>query len=115
MVGNIWYVCCPFRLLAESNGYLCRAILHDENTYPDSERSNPHRFLHPDGSLNPSVPRSDAAFGFGRRIYSGRHFAQRALWMAVAHVLCVFDIEKAVDDYGRVIEPSGEFGHGFLI
>lgn len=91
------------------------AILHDENTYPDPERFDPHRFLNPDGSLNARVPRPDATFGFGRRICLGRYFALHSLWMALANILAAFRIEKAVDEDGRVVEPSGEFEGNFII
>lgn len=89
--------------------------MHDENTYPDPESFDPHRFLNPDGSLNTRVPRPDATFGFGRRICLGRHFAMRSLWMALANILAVFRIEKAVDEDGRVVEPSGEFEGNFIM
>ena len=49
-----------------SFGY--RAILHDENVYPDPLSFKPERFLTGTGELNPSVQNPfEACFGFGRR------------------------------------------------
>ena len=45
-----------------------RAMLHDENTYPEPFKFKPERFLK-DGKIDPSVPRPDLAFGFGRRVW----------------------------------------------
>lgn len=40
--------------------------------------------------------------------------AYESLWVAVAAVIAAFDITKAVDAHGAVIEPSGEYTDGFL-
>lgn len=51
------------------SGVFCRAILHDENTYPDPMPFNPDRFLRPDGKLDETVKDpATASFGFGRRL-----------------------------------------------
>ncbi|KAJ7871890.1 cytochrome P450 [Mycena olivaceomarginata] len=85
------------------------AILHDELMYPDPYAFKPERFLL-DGKLNPAVKDPDcAAFGFGRRICPGRHMARSSVWIAVVSILATFNIDKAVDEAGHVIEPTFEY------
>lgn len=49
------------------------AVLHDPEVYgAHPERFRPERFLTPEGAMNPKVPDTDAAFGYGRRICPGR-------------------------------------------
>ncbi|KAF4622580.1 hypothetical protein D9613_009398 [Agrocybe pediades] len=86
------------------------AMLHDERVYPDPFSFKPERFLKADGTLDTSVKDpSHACFGFGRRICPGRYMAYSAVWIAVASLLSVFDIEKAVDGNGNIIEPKYEY------
>ncbi|KAJ7222152.1 cytochrome P450 [Mycena pura] len=87
------------------------AILHDEALYPDPYAFKPERFLL-DGKLNPAVKNPDSAFGFGRRLCPGRHMATSSIWITVASLLATFDIAKATDENGRVIEPSYEYLSG---
>ncbi|KAI8998876.1 cytochrome P450 [Trametes punicea] len=91
------------------------AILHDEKVYPDAERYSPERFLRSDGTINPVVrDPSSVAFGFGRRICPGRYMAVDSMWLAIACVLSLFEIKKAVDEDGKEITPDGEYIRGFL-
>ncbi|KAF7979968.1 hypothetical protein HWV62_40032, partial [Athelia sp. TMB] len=84
-----WEVLLPFSLPHQStaddvyNGYhipagtlvlpnTCppnRAVLHDESAYPDAGCFNPDRYLTKEGKLDPSVRDTEAAFGYGRRIW----------------------------------------------
>jgi len=48
-------------------------------------------------------------FGFGRRICPGKYMAHSTVWVAIASILTVFDITKARDEQGRVIEPTYEY------
>ncbi|KAJ7495387.1 cytochrome P450 [Mycena latifolia] len=84
------------------------AILHDEVMYPDPYAFKPERFLL-DGKPNPAVRDPDAAFGFGRRVCPGRHLATSSVWITVVSILATFDIQKAVDEVGSIIEPTYEF------
>ncbi|KAJ7454160.1 cytochrome P450, partial [Mycena latifolia] len=84
------------------------AILHDEAMYPDPYAFKPERFLI-DGKPNPAVRDPDAAFGFGRRVCPGRYLATSSVWITVVSMLAAFDINKAVDDMGNAIEPTGEY------
>ncbi|KAJ7111231.1 cytochrome P450 [Mycena epipterygia] len=89
------------------------AILHDEVMYPDPYAFKPEHFLL-DGKLNPAVRNPEAAFGFGRRLCPGRHMALSSIWITLACMLATFNIEKAVDDEGHVIEPSYEYVSGLI-
>ncbi|KZP29791.1 cytochrome P450 [Athelia psychrophila] len=111
----------PHRLVADDyyNGYFMPAgsiviantwaIMHDEKAYPEPFSFNPERFMK-DGQLDPTVqdPRM-AAFGYGRRICPGRHFAMGTIWITLASILSAFNIAKAVDAEGRPITPSGRY------
>ncbi|KAK0199540.1 cytochrome P450 [Desarmillaria ectypa] len=90
------------------------AILHDEVAYPDPFSFKPDRFMK-DGRLDLSVKDPTiAAFGFGRRICPGRHMAYASVWITVASILAAFTITKAVDEDGKIIEPSDKFCTGLV-
>ncbi|KAJ7113938.1 cytochrome P450 [Mycena epipterygia] len=90
------------------------AILHDEDMYPDPHSFKPERFLL-EGKLNRAVRDPEtAAFGFGRRICPGRHMALASLWITIASILATMNINNAVDDDGKVIEPSYEYFSGMI-
>ncbi|TFK25351.1 cytochrome P450 [Coprinopsis marcescibilis] len=86
------------------------AMLHDEKVYPEPFRFNPDRFMK-DGKLDLKTQRdpNHACFGFGRRICPGRFMAFSAVWLAIASILYVFDIEKKKDECGNDIEPLEEY------
>ncbi|KAI0371168.1 cytochrome P450 [Pilatotrama ljubarskyi] len=91
------------------------AMLHDEEAYTEPSRFNPDRFLKPDGTTDLAVrDPSSAAFGFGRRICPGRFMALDSIWIAIACVLALFEIKKAVGEDGREITPDAEYHLGFL-
>jgi Cytochrome P450 len=73
---------------------LSRAILHDPVMYPEPDSYKPERFLNSDGSLRDD-PVLASSFGFGKRICPGRHFVDGTLFIVVASMLSVFNIEKA--------------------
>ncbi|KAF5346017.1 hypothetical protein D9758_013877 [Tetrapyrgos nigripes] len=85
-------------------------IFRDEKTYPEPNKFNPDRWMSSDGkSLNPNLREPVMHFGYGRRLCPGRHLANAAIWITIASVLFAFDISKAVDEHGNVIEPTGEY------
>ncbi|TFK53786.1 cytochrome P450 [Heliocybe sulcata] len=88
------------------------AIYHNEETYPEPDVFKPERFLHPDGTLSDSYP--IATFGAGRRICPGRHLADATVWAALALVLAAFDVDKAKDEHGNVIDVPELYFDGLV-
>ncbi|RPD61608.1 cytochrome P450 [Lentinus tigrinus ALCF2SS1-7] len=82
------------------------AIMHDPETYPDTEAFRPERYIR-DGKIGPTIrdPLS-LVFGFGRRICPGRYFALAGLFVNIASVLHVFYIGPPVDGGGRPVEVT---------
>ncbi|KAJ3849625.1 cytochrome P450 [Lentinula lateritia] len=86
------------------------AMLHEEKIYTDPYIFNPDRYIRiADGQLDHDVVKPLAGFGFGRRVCPGKHMAFSAIWIAVASILSVFNISKALDADGDIIEPSMEY------
>lgn len=82
------------------------AVLHDPVTYPDPETFNPDRFVK-DKSL--PDPMDIAAFGYGRRSCSGKAMAIDTVWIAMATMLTVYDMEKPLNKEGKPVDPIVAF------
>jgi len=83
VIGNIW------------------AILHDPSTYPEPDVFKPERFLNPDGSSRDD-PTLLSVFGFGKRICPGRHFADATLFISIASLFSVFNIERGRNGWDKL-------------
>lgn len=88
-----------------------RSMAHDESRYPNPHTFIPERFLNDDGSLKPNDI-EHLAFGFGRRICVGRHFADTAVWSVIVTFLSVFKILKPLDENGVEIPVEPRFSSG---
>lgn len=88
------------------------AMSRDKDLYEDPERFWPERFE--------GQERRDAfdpyswAFGFGRRICPGSHFADSMLFILLASFLATFDVSKPVDKDGRETEPEETYSSGLM-
>ncbi|KAF9483544.1 cytochrome P450 [Pholiota conissans] len=88
------------------------AMAHDPIKYSDPDSFNPARFFNKDGNLNEDEV--SFAFGFGRRMCLGRHFAIATAWLAMATVLQNLNIRKKRDSSGHEIPISGRYGGEML-
>ncbi|EIW84794.1 cytochrome P450 [Coniophora puteana RWD-64-598 SS2] len=79
-----------------------KAMSQNPVKYPDPSAFKPERFLDSEGKLNDDTV--TYAFGFGRRICPGRHFASGSSWIAMANILASFSIGKAKDAAGNPID-----------
>ncbi|KIJ44607.1 hypothetical protein M422DRAFT_251892 [Sphaerobolus stellatus SS14] len=86
-------------------------LLHNEADFgPNTDRFDPERYFIP----GVRDPRSTGAFGFGRRICSGRHMAMNSVFLAIASILQVFEISKERDGSGKEIPVEAKFCSGFV-
>ncbi|THU90784.1 cytochrome P450, partial [Dendrothele bispora CBS 962.96] len=90
------------------------AILHDPKVYFDPLRFNPDRFMEKDSNMPPNPELY--AFGFGRRVCPGRHFALQAAWIVLASVLATCNIMRSRDDdLRKKIDPWKDFNDGVIV
>ncbi|KAI1788998.1 cytochrome P450 [Ganoderma leucocontextum] len=82
-------------------------ILHDPALYSDPMTFNPERFLATPDKEAERDPR-DFAFGFGRRKCPGIFFAEASIFAAIAETLAIYNVSKATDANGNIIEPRVE-------
>ncbi|KAF9457387.1 cytochrome P450 [Collybia nuda] len=81
------------------------AMSRDPSKFMDADKFIPERFITKDGTLS-LEDETSFAWGFGRRLCPGRHFAEAAIWVMAARLLAVFNIKKAKDSNGAEIESS---------
>ena len=43
------------------------------------------------------------------RVCPGQAFADRAIWLAIAHIVAAFDIRRPLDTAGREVNPPAAF------
>lgn len=70
----------------------------------------PERFL----GDKPEADPHDVVFGFGRRICPGKELADASLFITLASVLSVFNVRKARNSKGEVIEAVAEYTSGII-
>jgi len=96
VIGNIW------------------SILHDPARYPEPDLFKPERFMNSDGTLLDD-PVLTSVFGFGKRICPGRHFVDATLFMSIASLFSVFNIEREVKGSAKLSDyASGSVFSSFL-
>ncbi|KAJ7463649.1 cytochrome P450 [Mycena latifolia] len=89
-----------------------KAMSLDETTYSDPTSFYPERYLpQPAGNGEPHF--DHIAFGFGRRVCTGRHVADHSIWIAIATFLASCTVTNAMDEHGKIVVPEKAIGDGF--
>ncbi|KAI9451342.1 cytochrome P450 [Russula earlei] len=86
------------------------AMLRDPEIFPDPDRFNPDRYLEEvdDETARRRDPRV-FVFGFGRRRCPGAHLVESSVWLMLATMLAMLEIEKPRGKNGQEIEPDVKF------
>ncbi|KAI0777247.1 CyP450 monooxygenase [Trametes elegans] len=91
------------------------AYSRDENRYPEPGNFTPERFLSADGKLDPRVlDPAEFAFGYGRRVCPGRHFAEASLFLILSSVLHTLSVSAPLDEHGSPIKLESKMTSGII-
>ncbi|KAH6917291.1 cytochrome P450 [Coprinopsis sp. MPI-PUGE-AT-0042] len=91
-------------------------VLHSEKVYPDPFSFKADRFLDREANERLGInPLPDIVFGFGRRFCPGRDVALDFLFLVISSLNAVYQISKATDAEGKVIEPAVEYEGLWLV
>jgi cytochrome P450 len=63
---------------------------------------------------SPTIDPASVAFGFGRRICAGRHFAENSLFIIVSSVLATLNIVAPLDEEGNLVQLTSDVQVGML-
>ena len=98
-----------------------RAMLHDDNDYPEPEKFDPNRFLDKDGKLDPNVmDPARIAFGFGRRCvtclkaFMPRFFLSHHILVLPHALACSFHPQGFANVHSNRICPGSHISQSTL-
>ncbi|RPD65433.1 cytochrome P450 [Lentinus tigrinus ALCF2SS1-6] len=85
-------------------------MTRNPDVFPNPDAFHPERYMEKvdDATAHRRDPRN-VIFGFGRRRCPGSHLIESSLWIVITSFLATFDIKKAVDEHGEIIEPAVVF------
>lgn len=86
-------------------------MLHDPDTYPNPMEFNPERYNGLDSEMQKVT---DLAFGFGRRVCPGLHFAEGTLFLIVATTLATCKVLPGLDKHGKAVLPEYAYTPGTI-
>ncbi|KAK7453313.1 hypothetical protein VKT23_011989 [Stygiomarasmius scandens] len=103
-----------------------QAILKEvQRMYPVTPLAMPHRTVSDDIYEGFFLPKEQGtelpdpelyAFGFGRRVCPGKHFAVQSAWIVLASVLATCNITGPLgDDPDKKIDPVTDFVDGLVV
>ncbi|KAI0631045.1 O-methylsterigmatocystin oxidoreductase [Trametes polyzona] len=92
--------CIPAGSIVIPNAW---AMSRDPEAYPDPDAFIPERFMTKGEYGSDTRDPEKFQFGFGRRICPGRHFANDSLFITVASLLQVFNIEQPLRADGKPV------------
>ncbi|KAF9043117.1 putative monooxygenase [Panaeolus papilionaceus] len=78
-------------------------MLHDSEIYPSPMEFFPERYNGLDSEMDKV---KDLAFGFGRRVCPGMHFAEGTLFAIISTTLATCDILPGLDENGNEVLPK---------
>lgn len=90
---------------------LRREMLHDPEIYPNPMEFIPERFHGVDSEM---AKASNLAFGFGRRICPGMHFAEGTLFSVIMTTLATCDVLAGLDENGQEVMPKYAYTSGTI-
>ncbi|GKU21664.1 unnamed protein product [Fusarium langsethiae] len=76
------------------------SITHGPDIYHDPMTFKPERYSEPYSEPLPS----DVVFGFGRRACPGKWIAEQTMFLIIAQILAVFNLQKDVNEEGREVD-----------
>ncbi|GJJ11062.1 hypothetical protein Clacol_005293 [Clathrus columnatus] len=86
------------------------SLLRNKSVYgSDADQFKPERFL------NTDTPLPDFAFGYGRRVCPGQHFAENGMFIAIACILHLFDILPFEGENGPELPKAEDFDSGSFL